>query len=145
LARALAAERGAKLIVSVGSHFNLTEFLGKDRAGMSSTFVTRLKVGEILVDAKGVSRLVSPGVGVWPLVVFAIAESPVAKGKIWAGTMDGLVQLTRDGGAHWKDMQVGRFSPLTYGRDIRVSPHDPRVMYACLSPAARSFVATSFA
>jgi photosystem II stability/assembly factor-like uncharacterized protein len=35
-------------------------------------------------------------------------------------------------------MEIGRFSPLTYGRDIRVSPHDPRVLYACLSPAARS-------
>ena len=40
---------------------------------MSSTFVTRLKVGEILVDAKGVSRLVSRRVGVWPLVLFAVA------------------------------------------------------------------------
>ena len=38
---------------------------------MASTFVTRLKVGESLVDAKGVSRLVSPRVGVWPLVTFA--------------------------------------------------------------------------
>jgi photosystem II stability/assembly factor-like uncharacterized protein len=35
-------------------------------------------------------------------------------------------------------MEVGRFSPLTYGRDVRVSPQDPRVLYACLSPAARS-------
>jgi uncharacterized membrane-anchored protein len=40
---------------------------------MSSTFVTRLKVGEILVDAKGVSRLASREVGVWPLVVFTLA------------------------------------------------------------------------
>jgi uncharacterized membrane-anchored protein len=40
---------------------------------MASTFVTRLKVGEVLVDAKGVSRLVSRRVGVWPLVVFALA------------------------------------------------------------------------
>ena len=38
---------------------------------MSSTFVTRLKVGEILIDAKGVSRLVSRRVGLWPLVAFA--------------------------------------------------------------------------
>ena len=35
-------------------------------------------------------------------------------------------------------MEVGRFSPLTYGRDVRVSPQDPRTLYACLSPAARS-------
>ena len=69
----LAYEKGAELIVAVGTHFNLIEFLERDRAGMSSTFVTRLKVGEILVDAKGVSRLVSRQVGLWPLVVFAVA------------------------------------------------------------------------
>jgi uncharacterized membrane-anchored protein len=40
---------------------------------MSSTFVTRLKVGEILIDAKGVSRLVSRRVGLWPLALFALA------------------------------------------------------------------------
>jgi uncharacterized membrane-anchored protein len=73
MALLLAYEKGAELIVAVGTHLNLIEFLERNRAGMSSTFVTRLKVGEILVDAKGVSRLVSPGVGVWPLVVFAIA------------------------------------------------------------------------
>ncbi|HEU5322191.1 MAG TPA: hypothetical protein VFX28_15415 [Methylomirabilota bacterium] len=43
-----------------------------------------------------------------------------------------------DRAAHWQDMEVGRFSPLTYARDVRVSPHDPRVLYACLSPASRS-------
>jgi uncharacterized membrane-anchored protein len=69
----LAYEKGAELIVAVGTHFNLIEFLERNRAGMSSTFVTRLKVGEILVDAKGVSRLVSRRVGVWPLVVFLLA------------------------------------------------------------------------
>ncbi len=69
----LAYERGAELIVAVGTHFNLVEFLERDRAGMSSTFVTRLKVGEILVDAKGVSRLVSRQVGLWPLIAFALA------------------------------------------------------------------------
>jgi len=69
----LAYERGAELIVAVGTHFNLIEFLERDRAGMSSTFVTRLKVGEILIDAKGVSRLASRQVGVWPLVAFAAA------------------------------------------------------------------------
>jgi uncharacterized membrane-anchored protein len=61
VAMLVAFERGANLIVTVGSHFNLTEFLGKDRAGMSSTFLTRLRVGEILVDTKGVSRLYRPG------------------------------------------------------------------------------------
>jgi uncharacterized membrane-anchored protein len=68
----LAFEKGSELIVAVGTHFNLIEFLERDRAGMSSTFVTRLKVGEILIDAKGVSRLVSRQVGLWPLIGFAV-------------------------------------------------------------------------
>jgi uncharacterized membrane-anchored protein len=69
----LAYEKGAELIVAVGTHFNLTEFLERNRDGMSSTFITRLKVGEILIDAKGVSRLVRRRAGVWPLVVVTLA------------------------------------------------------------------------
>jgi uncharacterized membrane-anchored protein len=69
----LAYEKGAALIVAVGTHFNLIEFLERNRAGMSSTFITRLKVGEILIDAKGVSRLASRQVGLWPLVLFTLA------------------------------------------------------------------------
>ena len=61
VAMLLAYELGAKLIVTVGSHFNLIEFLDKDREGMSSTFLTRLRVGDILVDTKGVSRLYRAG------------------------------------------------------------------------------------
>ncbi|MDQ3874849.1 MAG: putative cytokinetic ring protein SteA [Actinomycetota bacterium] len=72
LALLLAYEKGAQLIVAVGTHFNLTEFLERDRAGMASTFVTRLKVGEILVDARGVSRLVSRRVGLWPLAALSV-------------------------------------------------------------------------
>ena len=45
---------------------------------------------------------------------------------------------SRDRGQSWRDMEVGRHSPLTYCRDVVVSPHDARVLYACLSPAARS-------
>jgi uncharacterized membrane-anchored protein len=73
VAMLLAYEKGAELIVAVGTHFNLVEFLERNRSGMSSTFLTRLRVGEILVDAKGVSRLVSRQVGLWPLVFFALA------------------------------------------------------------------------
>jgi uncharacterized membrane-anchored protein len=73
LALLLAYEKGAELIVAVGTHFNLIEFLERNRAGMSSTFLTRLRVGEILVDAKGVSRLVSRRVGLWPLVALGLA------------------------------------------------------------------------
>jgi uncharacterized membrane-anchored protein len=57
LALLLAAEKGARPIVSVGAPFNLVEFLDRHRDGMSSTFLTRLRVGEALVDARGLSRL----------------------------------------------------------------------------------------
>lgn len=73
VAMLLAHERGAELIVSVGAHYNLTEFLDKNRAGMSSTFLTRLRVGETLIDAKGVSRLYQPGIGRLGLALFAAA------------------------------------------------------------------------
>ncbi|MGH2739756.1 MAG: putative cytokinetic ring protein SteA [Actinomycetota bacterium] len=62
LAYLLAHEKGADLIVAVGSHGNLREFLDKGRSGMASTFLVRLRVGEILVDAKGVSRMYRRGV-----------------------------------------------------------------------------------
>jgi uncharacterized membrane-anchored protein len=57
LAFLIAHERRAVLIVAVGTHGNLREFLDKGREGMASTFLVRLRVGEILMDAKGVSRL----------------------------------------------------------------------------------------
>lgn len=60
IAMLMAAEEGASLIVTVGSHFNLVEFLDKNRKGMASTFLTRVRIGEILIDAKGVSRLYRP-------------------------------------------------------------------------------------
>jgi uncharacterized membrane-anchored protein len=69
IAMLIAAEKGAQLIVSVGSQFNLVEFLDKNRRGMSSTFLTRLRIGEILVDAKGVSRLYRPRPGTAPLAM----------------------------------------------------------------------------
>jgi uncharacterized membrane-anchored protein len=57
IAMLLAFERGAELIVAVGTRAHLIEFLDKGRKGMASTFLTRLRVGPILVDAKGVGRL----------------------------------------------------------------------------------------
>lgn len=57
IALLLAYETGAELIVAVGAHSNLVDFMDKGRPGMASTFLVRLKVGNILVDAKGVSRL----------------------------------------------------------------------------------------
>jgi len=67
----------------------------------------------------------------------ALAVSAAAPGTVFLANRMGLFR-SNDRGEHWQDMEISRFSPLTYGRDIRVSPHDPKVMYACLSPAARS-------
>ena len=61
----LAHGKGAELIVAVGTHGNLREFLDKGRMGMASTFLVRLRVGEILVDAKGVSRLYRGRLRTW--------------------------------------------------------------------------------
>jgi uncharacterized membrane-anchored protein len=57
IALLLAYEKGAELIVAVGTHASVVDFLDKGRAGMASTFLVRLKVGPVLVDAKGVNRL----------------------------------------------------------------------------------------
>ena len=57
---------------------------------------------------------------------------------LYAGVDPAGLFRSDDRGQKWQDLEVGRFSPLTYGRDIRVSPHDARTLYAALSPAARS-------
>jgi uncharacterized membrane-anchored protein len=73
VAMLLAHDKGAGLLVSVGAHFNLVEFLDRKREGMSSTFLTRLRVGELLVDAKGVSRLYNPGFSTGQMALFFVA------------------------------------------------------------------------
>ncbi len=83
VAMLIAAEKGARLIVSVGSQFNLVEFLDRNRKGMSSTFLTRLRVGEILVDAKGVSRLYQPRPGLTPLLLVIAAGLLAMIAVIW--------------------------------------------------------------
>ncbi|MFI4985319.1 MAG: putative cytokinetic ring protein SteA [Solirubrobacterales bacterium] len=83
VAMLIAAEKGARLIVSVGSQFNLVEFLDRNRKGMSSTFLTRLRIGEILVDAKGVSRLYHPRPGLTPLLVVIAAGLIAMIAIVW--------------------------------------------------------------
>ena len=83
VAMLIAAEKGARLIVSVGSQFNLVEFLDRNRKGMSSTFLTRLRIGEILVDAKGVSRLYRPRPGLTPLLVVIMAGLIAMLAVVW--------------------------------------------------------------
>lgn len=65
----LADSEGAELIVAVGTHASLVEFLDKGRSGMASTFLTRLRVGPKLVDAKGVSRIYRSQVKTWQLIL----------------------------------------------------------------------------
>lgn len=73
LALLMADSKGATVIVAVGTHFSLEEFLDKGRPGMGSTFLTRLRVGGKLVDAKGVSRLYRPRVSGWALMTLVAA------------------------------------------------------------------------
>lgn len=60
IAMLLAYEKGAQLLVAVGTHSSMEDFMDKGRRGMASTFLVRLKVGRMLVDAKGVNRLYRP-------------------------------------------------------------------------------------
>lgn len=73
VAMLLADDMGANLIVAVGTHATLVEFLDKGRSGMASTFLTRLRVGSKLVDAKGVSRLYRSSISTWQLVLLLLA------------------------------------------------------------------------
>jgi uncharacterized membrane-anchored protein len=94
VAMLMAYEKGATLIVSVGAHFNLIEFLDRKRGGMSSTFLTRLRIGEKLVDAKGVSRLYNPSSPFWPMALFLAAFMVLlAIVVITSPALNDLVQL----------------------------------------------------
>lgn len=73
IAMLLADDKGADLIVAVGTHATLVEFLDKGRQGMASTFLTRLRVGSKLVDAKGVSLLYRTRISSFSLVWLVLA------------------------------------------------------------------------
>ena len=73
IAMLMAYEKRAALVVAVGTHASMVEFLDKGRAGMASTFLTRLKVGPLLVDAKGVSRLYQGRIRARDLTLFLLA------------------------------------------------------------------------
>lgn len=102
IAMLLADDLGAELIVAVGTHATLVEFLDKGRAGMASTFLTRLRVGSKLVDAKGVSRLYRHSVSTWSLVLLVLAgllSLVVALSVTQAGSA--MLQVA---GARWDDI-----------------------------------------
>ena len=92
IAMLLADEKGAQLIVAVGTHATLVEFLDKGRGGMASTFLTRLRLGGKLVDAKGVSRLYRSRISTAALVVLVLAAF-IAIGSAIAVSAAGQVYL----------------------------------------------------
>ena len=67
----------------------------------------------------------------------ALCVSAAGSGTVFLAVRMGLFRST-DHGSSWQDVGIGRFAPFTYARDVRVSSQDPRVMYVCVSPAARS-------
>jgi photosystem II stability/assembly factor-like uncharacterized protein len=67
----------------------------------------------------------------------ALCMSSAAPGTVFLAVRMGVFR-SADHGATWEDMEIGRFSPLTYSRDVCVSPHNPNTLFTCLSPAARS-------
>jgi len=92
IAMLLADEKGATLIVAVGTHATLVEFLDKGRGGMASTFLTRLRLGGKLVDAKGVSRLYRSRISTAALVLLVFAAL-VSIGSALAVSTAGRVYL----------------------------------------------------
>jgi uncharacterized membrane-anchored protein len=101
VAMLLAYESGAELIVAVGTHATMVEFLDKGRRGMASTFLTRLRLGPVLVDAKGVNRLYQGrvrrldivllvGAAIIAMIVVGIVAEPIhvfARG-LWVSLKD---------------------------------------------------------
>ncbi|MGI8614561.1 MAG: putative cytokinetic ring protein SteA [Nocardioidaceae bacterium] len=102
VAMLLCDSKGAALIVAVGTHATLVEFLDKGRSGMASTFLTRLRVGPKLVDAKGVGRLYRSRIRTWQILLLivsgllallvAVASTPTGQG--WLSVLD----------ARWHDL-----------------------------------------
>ncbi|GAA4285213.1 putative cytokinetic ring protein SteA [Brevibacterium daeguense] len=105
IAMLLADDKGAELIVAVGTHDTVIEFLDKGRRGMASTFLTRLRVGSKLIDAKGVSLLYRQRISNWQLTVLALAGLLalfVAVSATSAGqTFFGLIGAQFDGMVQW--------------------------------------------
>ena len=93
LAMLLADDKGATLIVAVGTHANLVEFLDKGRGGMASTFLTRLKVGGKLVDAKGVSRLYKQNISGSALLLLVLSAIAAMASAVAVSTV-GKAYLT---------------------------------------------------
>jgi photosystem II stability/assembly factor-like uncharacterized protein len=92
---------------------------------------------EFTSDPRFRSRIVSDSETEGMMDSHALATSPARPGAVFLANRMGLFRGD-DGGKRWREMGIGRFSPLTYARDVKLSQHDPRTMYAALSVAAVS-------
>jgi uncharacterized membrane-anchored protein len=101
VAMLLADDKGASLIVAVGSHATLVEFLDKGRSGMASTFLTRLRIGGKLVDAKGVSRLYRSRISNLALALMLLVGLAALFAALWSTT--GGRAFLQVLGARWDD------------------------------------------
>ena len=104
VAMLLADAKSAELIVAVGTHATLVEFLDKGRSGMASTFLTRLRLGPKLIDAKGVSRLHHTRIRMWQLLLLLLA------GLIAIG----VSVFATPAGQEWLDVLQARWDDFTY-------------------------------
>ncbi|MDR6865251.1 putative cytokinetic ring protein SteA [Phycicoccus sp. 3266] len=102
VAMLLADDKGAELIVAVGTHATLVEFLDKGRSGMASTFLTRLRVGGKLVDAKGVSRLYRSRISNLTLIFMLLVGLSALFAALWSTT--GGRALLQVLAARWDDL-----------------------------------------
>lgn len=89
-----------------------------------------------LADRPGLKSALASGMeSEGMLDVHALCVTPAAPGTVYIALRMGLFR-SDDRGENWTDMEIKRFSPFSYGRDVRVSPQDPNVLYACLSVEA---------
>jgi uncharacterized membrane-anchored protein len=102
VAMLLADDKGAELIVAVGTHATLVEFLDKGRSGMASTFLTRLRVGGKLIDAKGVSRLYRSRISNLSLALMLLVGLSSLFAALWSTT--GGRAFLQVLGARWDDL-----------------------------------------
>jgi len=107
---------------------------GETFSDMSSTLIDLARTNKHLQSDIGGRHC---GICEGMLDSHSLAISPAMPGTPFLAVRMGLFR-SDDRGANWHDTNIGRFSPLTYCRDVIVSPHNPRVMYAALSQAAFS-------
>ena len=131
-----AYEQGADLIAAVGTHFSLSEFLEKSRGGMSSTFLVRLKVGSILVDAKGISRLFSTPFQSQRLFLYLIVVAGLTAMLLLARPPP-FAAFWNSGSSVWPGCFIAAISSPRFGRSLWpsiiaiISPASSRCSWRC--------------